>query len=91
MADQRREAYFSGLVQGIGFRDAARRTAGEYEVAGYVRNLPDGRVHLVAEGAEDELTAFLGALQERMADFIRDVRQDVRPATGEFTRFEIRF
>ncbi len=50
----------------------------------------DGRVHLVVEGQVDQLNAFLAALAERMQECIRDVRQDHRPATGQYSRFEIR-
>jgi acylphosphatase len=46
-------------VQGVGFRYSTREVACSYEVTGFVRNLPDGRVELVAEGDEAELRAFL--------------------------------
>ena len=42
--------YFSGHVQGVGFRYTTRSVASRFAVTGYVRNLPDGRVELVAEG-----------------------------------------
>ncbi len=61
-----------------------------FRVAGYVRNLDDGRVQLIVEGEADELTRFVGAIAERMADFIRRAVVDVRSATGEFAGFEIR-
>ena len=46
----RRHCYFSGRVQGVGFRYTSRNIAINYDVTGFVRNLPDGRVELVAEG-----------------------------------------
>lgn len=49
----------SGRVQGVCFRAAARRQAEILGLAGYVRNLPDGRVEIVAEGDEEELKSFL--------------------------------
>lgn len=91
MAAQRREVYFAGHVQGVGFRDAARRSARGFAVSGFVRNLPDGRVHLVVEGEEAEVASFLGALGEQMSGAIRETKQDIRPATSEFTGFQIRF
>jgi acylphosphatase len=87
---ERRQAVFSGNVQGVGFRDATRRLAQNYAVAGFVRNVPDGRVELVAEGAPTELTKFLAAVRERLADYIRHATVDARPGNGEFTEFEIR-
>jgi len=47
----RRALYFSGRVQGVGFRYESRALALGYNLSGYVRNLADGRVELVAEGA----------------------------------------
>ena len=87
---ERREAYYRGHVQGVGFRYTVRHVAGGFRVTGFVRNLPDGRVHLIAEGAPDELARFLKTIAEQMASHIRDVAVDVRPATGEFSSFEIR-
>ena len=62
---------FSGMVQGVGFRYTARRIAQGYEVAGYVRNLPDGTVELVAEGDPGEVERFLDAVAARMGDYIQ--------------------
>jgi acylphosphatase len=87
---ERREVFYSGRVQGVGFRYTVRQLAGSFEAAGYVRNLPDGRVQLVAEGTPAELDRFLAAIAERMSGFIRDAAVDVRPSTGEFQEFEIR-
>jgi acylphosphatase len=49
----------SGYVQGVGFRVACRRAAGEARVDGWVRNLPDGRVEAVAEGAPEAVQRFV--------------------------------
>jgi acylphosphatase len=60
-----KQVLYSGHVQGVGFRYAVKRLAGGYEVTGWVRNLPDGRVELQAMSQEeDELEAFLAAIQE---------------------------
>src|SRR5205085_10070650 len=47
--------FYSGRVQGIGFRITAKSTANGFEVVGTIRHLADGRVELVAEGIRDEL------------------------------------
>ena len=54
----RMQIFYSGHVQGVGFRYTAKTVAAGFEVTGTVRNLPDGRVELIAEGAREELEAF---------------------------------
>jgi acylphosphatase len=82
--------FFSGHVQGVGFRYSVLQIAREFDVAGYVSNLADGRVQLEAEGAEDDVAAFVTAVQEKMHGYIRKVdrRGDKRPA--QFSGFFIR-
>ncbi|HEX2474164.1 MAG TPA: acylphosphatase [Lacipirellulaceae bacterium] len=87
---QRRTVVYSGRVQGVGFRYTTQSIAHRYTVSGYVRNQPDSRVELVAEGEPHELDAFLGEVRERFFGHIRDERADVQPATGEFAGFYIR-
>ena len=65
--------WFEGHVQGVGFRYQTVSVAKGYEVSGAVRNLPDGRVHLVAEGEEAEVRAFQQAVAEEMESYIRGV------------------
>lgn len=87
---QRRSCYFSGRVQGVGFRYTAHNIALQHNVGGYVRNLPDGRVEMVVEGPDSEIDEVLSSLQDRLNCFIRHVDQDIQPATGEFNQFYIR-
>ncbi|NQU22470.1 MAG: acylphosphatase [Candidatus Nealsonbacteria bacterium] len=88
---EQREVYFSGRVQGVGFRYTVRMIAGQFAVAGFVRNLPDGRVQLVAEGTADELGRFLDAINTEMGRNIKDTRQRTTSAAGDFAGFDIRF
>ena len=85
----RRHARYTGRVQGVGFRFTAHQIAQRYAVTGYVRNLPDRSVELVAEGTPEELDRFLAEVAETMADNIRQVKVHAHPATGEFRAFEI--
>ena len=65
--------FYSGHVQGVGFRYSAKSVATGFEVAGTVRNLPDGRVELVAEGMREELEDFRAAIRDSgLAGFIRN-------------------
>jgi acylphosphatase len=52
----------SGRVQGVGFRFFAEDQARAENLAGYVRNLPDGRVEAVVEGEEESVLRFERAL-----------------------------
>jgi acylphosphatase len=82
--------YYSGKVQGVGFRYTAKNVAAGYEVTGIVRNLADGRVELAAEGAKDELEAFQQGIRESgLGHFIRNEELNWEDATGEFRGFEI--
>ena len=84
------EIFYSGLVQGVGFRYTARHVAAGFEVAGVVRNLADGRVHLVAEGAREELEAFRAAIRDAgLEHFIRDEDVAWTATQHEFRGFEI--
>lgn len=87
----RKTAHYRGHVQGVGFRFTTQRIASDYEVTGYVRNLPDGRVELVAEGEPDQVDAFLEAVSQRMAGYIDDMQMNTEPARGEFRDFGIRY
>lgn len=85
------EVFYSGQVQGVGFRYTVRSLAQGFQVTGYVRNLTDGRVQLVVEGEPSEVRSFLDAVQTEMASYIRDIQETKRSATGRFSTFEIRF
>ena len=86
----RRTVLFSGRVQGVGFRFTACQVARPFHVAGFVRNLPDGRVELVAEGEPAELDAFVSAVSDAMGGLIRHVESIEGDARGEFDGFDIR-
>jgi acylphosphatase len=88
-ADERREMLYSGRVQGVGFRFTAQGFAKRCGVVGFVHNLPDGRVQLVAEGAPAALDRLTSLIAEEMSRFVRDTQIHVLPAVGEFSSFEI--
>ena len=83
--------YYSGKVQGIGFRFTAERIAEELGVLGWARNLNDGRVELVAEASEDVLKDFLAQINTIFSRYIQDVDINWEAATGEFKDFGVRF
>ncbi|MFA4989674.1 MAG: acylphosphatase [Candidatus Omnitrophota bacterium] len=85
------QVYYSGQVQGIGFRFTAERLAEGLGVLGWVSNLSDGRVELVAEANEDTLKDFLSQLNNIFKRYIQDIQVDWKPATGGFKDFGVRF
>lgn len=90
MGRQRMQIIYSGWVQGVGFRYSTRRLATGFAVTGRVRNLPDGRVELVAEGERAELEAFRQAmLDSELGHHIRDEELRWSEDMQEFRGFEI--
>lgn len=75
-------AIYEGKVQGVGFRASVLSLAKGYEVTGWVRNLPDGRVEIMASGQASELEEFLLSIREsHLAGHIE--RESVAPAPPE--------
>lgn len=85
----RRRVVFSGQVQGVGFRATTAGLAHGFAVTGFVRNLPDGRVELVAEGTADQMDEFVNAVHREMDGYIAAAQASDATATGEFSGFRI--
>ncbi len=84
------QIFYSGSVQGVGFRYTVKSVATGFDVTGAVRNLPDGRVELVAEGARGELEEFREAVRDAgLEHFIRNEEITWSDALNEFRGFEI--
>ena len=82
--------FYSAHVQGIGFRYTAKAVVAGFEVSGTVRNLPDGRVELIAEGSREELEGFRAAIYNAgLSSFIHDEKVNWIEAHNEFRGFEI--
>ncbi len=87
----RAHAYVAGRVQGVWFRQTTADRARELGVGGWVRNLPDGRVELLAEGSRDQIEALLeftrvGPPLAR----VQAVDAEWEAATGDFSDFKVR-
>ncbi len=85
------DVHFEGRVQGVGFRYTVCRVAKELNVTGFVQNLSDGRVRLVAEGGTPELERLISSVEATMAGYIRNVDRLTGKAQGEFEGFGIRY
>ncbi|MGD9873356.1 MAG: acylphosphatase [Kiritimatiellia bacterium] len=81
---------YTGHVQGVGFRYTVLSLSAGFAVTGFVRNEPDGSVRLEAEGAADELMAFVNAIrQSGLKRYIMEEQIGWQPASGGFSGFTI--
>jgi acylphosphatase len=90
MKRERVTNFYSGRVQGVGFRYTVKTVATGFEVSGTVRNLDDGRVELIAEAPKQELEEFLVAIRDsEVGRFIKNEQTVWSDAKNEFRGFEI--
>lgn len=89
---KRAHVFYSGCVQGIGFRYTARDIAMKIGVSGWVKNLEDGRVEMVAEAEEHSLKEFLDEiLKSPLGRYIKDADLSWEKPSREFDDFDIAF
>jgi len=82
--------WVSGLVQGVGFRYYVRQQASDLPISGWVRNVSDGRVEVLAEGERADLETLLAAVQRGPSgSAVTEVAVDWRPAAGRWSKFSI--
>ena len=92
MEDQSRlHAVIEGHVQGVGYRMFAANLARELGLTGWVRNLRNGNVEVIAEGRRSVLENLLNSLYRGpRSAYITKITTEWLPATGEFTSFDVR-
>ncbi|MDD2657760.1 MAG: acylphosphatase [Candidatus Pacebacteria bacterium] len=88
---KRLRVIYSGMVQGVGFRFTVERIARDLMVLGWVRNLGDGRVEIVAEAGEESLKELLKRVDTHFQRNIKDVQVDWLEAKSEFSDFGVKF
>ncbi len=89
---KRAHAFYTGRVQGVGFRITAEEAARDMGVLGWVKNLRDGRVELVAEAEEETLKRFIDEIRSGpLKNFIKQVEISWSSASDTFDEFEIRY
>lgn len=85
-----RQVFYEGRVQGVGFRWTTKNLARGYDVIGWVKNLPDGRVELQCSGDTEEVEAFLEAIAEsELKSHIKKVDTHAMPPLSGVRGFEI--
>ena len=82
---------FSGRVQGVGFRFTAHRIAMRYELTGFVRNLRDGTVEMVAEGPQEDVTGCIEDIRESFTGYVREVQINDSAGEKDYYDFRITF
>jgi acylphosphatase len=87
---QCRRVIFEGRVQGVGFRYTTASIARQCNIKGYVRNLRDGSVELVAEGSAQNVKRLLDQLAEAFPGYIERQTGEEVAGTEPFAGFEIR-
>ena len=89
--NKRIHVFYIGNVQGVGFRFTVDRLARNLGLTGWVKNLPDRKVELICEGEEKVLHRILQRIDDEFSGHIRRKNVKWLPASGNFTRFEVRF
>ena len=82
---------FSGEVQGVGFRYTAHRIARRYNITGFVRNLPDGDVEMLAQGPEQDIKKYIADIQDSFKGYVQDTKIEPVPCNPQHTNFRIAF
>ena len=83
--------FYDGRVQGVGFRFTVEHIASDLNIKGWVKNLHDGRVEVMAEAQEDVLNEFLKRIRDRMGIYIVNEVVDWFDSKNEFTSFDVTF
>jgi len=86
-----RHVIFIGRVQGVGFRFTAHRMAKRHQLTGFVRNLPDGTVEMLAQGPARDIDDCIQDIKDYFGDHLRETRVQEMPADPKYKDFRITF
>ncbi len=86
-----RHIIFIGRVQGVGFRFTAQRIANRHFLTGFVRNLPDGTVEMLAQGESQDIDACIAEIKETFGRYIIETKITDLPGDPRHTEFRITF
>jgi acylphosphatase len=82
---------FIGSVHGVGFRYTARSMANNCRLAGFVRNLPDGSVEMLAQGSSEDVDDCINQIERYFGSYIEQTRTKDLPPNPKYTDFRITF
>ncbi len=83
------DIFYSGTVQGVGFRYAVERFASGLKLTGWVRNLPDGRVEILGEGPKEDIERLIQQVDARFGGYIKEKKISFAPVQETFRDFQI--
>ena len=86
-----RHIIFAGRVQGVGFRFTARRAAERRQLTGYVRNMPNGSVEMLAQGRPEEVDDCIQDIKEYFSGYIKETSIREIPPDPKYSDFQITF
>ena len=86
-----RHVIFIGRVQGVGFRFTALRIAQRHQLTGFVRNLPDGTVEMLAQGPARDIDDCIQDIKDYFGDYLRETRIQEIPPDPKYRDFRITF
>jgi acylphosphatase len=86
-----RRIIFSGQVQGVGFRFTAHRIAGRYALTGWVRNVRDGTVEMVAQGVSEDIDECIRDIEDSFRGCVTETKTDEIPPSPQYRDFKITF
>jgi len=82
---------FIGRVQGVGFRFTVHRIAHRHQLTGFVRNLPDGSVEMLAQGPAEDIADCIRDIKDYFGDYLRETRLQEIPPDPKYKNFRITF
>jgi len=86
-----RHVVFIGRVQGVGFRFTAHRMAQRHQLTGFVRNLPDGSVEMLAQGSAHDIDNCIRDIKDYFGDYLRKAEIQEVPPDPKYNDFRIAF
>ena len=81
--------FYSGTVQGVGFRFTTQQFAAQLGLKGWVKNLRDGRVEVIAEGPKNKIEELCRNLESQFGNYIQSKEIGFSPAQGKFRTFDV--
>ncbi len=83
--------FFTGRVQGVGFRFTARRAANRRQLTGFVRNVPNGSVEMLAQGRPEDIDDCIQDIKEYFAGYLKETKTEEIPLDTRYEEFRITF